>query len=151
MGVAEGWPTVTVVVCSGLGQAEDLCSHAMALAARAERATVYFILVVVWGSRVEEPSVLVEKGGFLVVVVVIAFGSLLRVMSLCERRSQTPLYNTDGEGFVLPVFQIPTNLLSKVTRLFFPTVIPRMQAADAALHSPCSSVNHTFSSNVQPV
>jgi hypothetical protein len=36
----------------------------MALAARAERATVYFILVVVWGSRVEEPSVLVEKGSF---------------------------------------------------------------------------------------
>ena len=65
MGVAEGWPTVTVVVCSGLGQAEDLCSHAMALAARAERATVYFILVVVWGSRVEQPSVLAEKGVFL--------------------------------------------------------------------------------------
>lgn len=73
------------------------------------------------------------------------------MMSLCERRSQTPLYNTDGEGFVLLVFQIPTNLLSKVTRLFFPTVIPRMQAADAALHSPCSSVIHTFRSNVPPV
>jgi hypothetical protein len=122
----------------------------MALAARAERATVYFILVVVWGSRVEKPSVLAEKGVFLVAVV-IAFGSLLRVMSLCERRSQTPLYNTDGEGFVLLVFQIPTNLLSKVTRLFFPTVIPRMQAADAALHSPCSSVIHTFRSNVPPI